>query len=88
MKIFITGGSGLLGQYLNIELSKHHQILTQYNSNIGNCDKFENVKLDLANTVGLEDIFRDFNPGVVIHTAAISDPTKAQKMDPQNSLRH
>jgi dTDP-4-dehydrorhamnose reductase len=83
MKIFITGGSGLLGQYLNIEVSKHHQILTQYNSNIGNCDKFENVKLDLANTVGLEDIFRDFNPGVVIHTAAISDPTKAQKMDPK-----
>jgi dTDP-4-dehydrorhamnose reductase len=83
MKIFITGGSGLLGQYLNIELSKHNQILTQYNSNIGNCDKFENVKLDLANTVGLEDILRDFNPGVVIHTAAISDPTKAQKMDPK-----
>lgn len=83
MKIFITGGSGLLGQYLNIKLSKYHKILTQYNSNIGNCDKFENVKLDLANTVGLENIFNDFKPEVVIHTAAISDPTKAQKMDPK-----
>jgi len=83
MKIFITGGSGLLGQYLNIELSKYHKILTQYNSNIGNCDKFESVKLDLANTVGLENIFNDFKPEVVIHTAAISDPTKAQKMDPK-----
>ncbi|HSL87693.1 MAG TPA: SDR family oxidoreductase [Ignavibacteriaceae bacterium] len=83
MKIFITGGSGLFGQYLNIELSKKNEILTQYNSNIGNCDKFENVKLDLENTVGLENIFSDFNPEVVIHTAAISDPTKAQKMDPK-----
>ncbi|MBS4033266.1 MAG: SDR family oxidoreductase [Ignavibacterium sp.] len=83
MKIFITGGSGLLGQYLNTELSKHHQILTQHYSNIGNCDKYENVRLDLASILGLEDIFRDFNPEVVIHTAAISDPTKARKMDPK-----
>lgn len=83
MKIFITGGSGLLGQYLNIKLSKDHNLLTQYNSNIGNCFDYENLKLELTNSARLESIFNNFNPEVVIHTASISDPTKAQKTGPK-----
>lgn len=80
MKIFITGGSGLLGQYLNIELSKKHQILTQYNSNSGNCNRFNNVNLDLTASSSLENVFIKFKPETVIHTAAVSNPASAENL--------
>ncbi len=44
MKILITGGSGLLGQYLNLAISANHHILTFYHSNIGNCADFNSSK--------------------------------------------
>lgn len=72
MKILITGGSGLLGQYLNIELAKQNQILTIYNSNIGNCNEFNSVKTDILRFDTIEKLFEDFNPDVVIHTAAVT----------------
>ena len=72
MKILITGGSGLLGQYLNIELAKQNPILTIYNSNIGNCNEFNSIEADLLNFDTIEKLFDDFNPDVVIHTAAIT----------------
>ena len=72
MKILITGGSGLLGQYLNIELSKQNQILTIYNSNTGNCNEFNSIKADILNFDTIEKVFEDFNPDVVIHTAAVT----------------
>lgn len=81
MKIFITGGSGLLGQYLNSELSKHHKILTQYKSNPGNCLDFDHVKIDLTDSLTLKNVFTDFSPDIVIHTAAISNPQMANIID-------
>lgn len=79
MKIFITGGSGLLGQYLNLELSKSHQILTHYNSNKGNCVKYNSLRFDINDYNSLKEVFDDFNPELVIHTAAISNPAAAEK---------
>jgi dTDP-4-dehydrorhamnose reductase len=81
MKILITGGSGLLGQYLNIELSKNHSILTLYNKDIRNCANFNSAKLDITNRNILEELFNSFNPQVVIHTAAISNPQLAASID-------
>ena len=74
MKILITGGSGLLGEYLNIELSQKHQILTLYNSSFGNCKDFDSAKLDITNQSSLQNVFNDYKQNVVIHTAAISNP--------------
>ncbi|MEO8446445.1 MAG: NAD(P)-dependent oxidoreductase [bacterium] len=74
MKILITGGSGLLGQYLNITLSKANQILTLYNSNEGNCRQYKSLKVDLTDREKLNDLFLSFSPDIVIHTAAISRP--------------
>lgn len=73
MKILITGGSGLLGQYLNIFLAKENEILTIYNNNPGNCTQFNNLKFDLKNKDGLKKIFSQFKPDIVIHTAAVSE---------------
>ncbi len=77
MKIFITGGSGMLGQFLNIELSKNHEILTQYFNNPGNCCQFNNVQFPITDYHILENVFIDFKPDLVIHTAAYSNNEKA-----------
>ena len=74
MNILITGGSGLLGQYLNIILSGNNNILTVYNSNEGNCKDFPSEKMNLNDNKKLKDLFISFNPHIVIHTAAISRP--------------
>jgi dTDP-4-dehydrorhamnose reductase len=74
MKILITGGSGLLGQYLNVVLSRNNKILTLYNTNLGNCGYFNSQKINLSDQKELHNIFNNFTPDIVIHTAAISHP--------------
>ncbi len=83
MKILITGGSGLLGQYLNLELSKSNEILSIYNSNIGNCKEYNSARVDVNNYQELEKVFERFKPHSVIHTAAVSSPGLAQKLPPK-----
>ncbi|HSD63757.1 MAG TPA: NAD(P)-dependent oxidoreductase [Ignavibacteriaceae bacterium] len=83
MKILITGGSGLLGQYLNIELAKNNSILTIFNKNIRNCKDYNSIKLDINDRVKLEEVFGSINPRIVIHTAAISNPQIASHIDPK-----
>ncbi|MCX8106068.1 MAG: NAD(P)-dependent oxidoreductase [Ignavibacterium album] len=73
MKVIITGGSGFLGQYLNIYLSAEHEILTFYNHHPGNCKEYNSLQIDLRNTEELEKAFQSFKPEIVIHTAAVSD---------------
>jgi dTDP-4-dehydrorhamnose reductase len=84
MKILITGGSGLLGQYLNIELSKNHIILSLYNSNIGNCRDYNSAQINITNKNDLQKLFNDFDPDVVIHTAAISNPILPKNITPKD----
>lgn len=84
-KILITGGSGFLGQYLNIELSKKYKILTLYNFNIGNCNNFNSQKVDLTDYQTLDKIFSEFLPDIVIHSAAISNVQKADDL-PQRKV--
>ena len=80
MKIFITGGSGLIGQYLNVGLSKSHEILTQYYKHIGNCGDYNSVQFAINDYKTLESTFKTFNPEIVIHTAAISNAERADKL--------
>jgi len=78
MKVLVTGGSGILGQYLNIELSKSFEMLTTYNNNIGNCADFYSKELDITNTERLESIFVDFQPECVVHLGAVSRPADCE----------
>lgn len=84
MKILITGGSGLLGQYLNIFLSKENEILSLYNRNIGNCDQYNSAKVDIIDSDAILRVFKSFNPEIVIHTAAISDTIINSKISPKD----
>ena len=80
MRIFITGGSGLLGEFLNLKLSQNHKILSAYNNNEGICKNFNSIKLDIGNQDALGQVFTDFRPDVVIHTAAYSRPEICDKL--------
>ena len=80
MKILITGGSGLLGQYINVQLSREHKILSLYNSHTGNCKEYNSIQIDLRNNFSLKEIFDRFNPEIVIHTAAISNVVSLAKI--------
>jgi dTDP-4-dehydrorhamnose reductase len=72
--VLITGGSGLLGQHLNIAIAKKFNLCTTYKNNQGNCKEFSSSKINILNENDLEMIFHGFKPEFVIHTAAISNP--------------
>ncbi len=73
-RILITGGSGLLGQYLNVVTAKGNNILTLYNTHVGICAEFKNEMADITNFESIKEIFQSFKPEVVIHSAAITNP--------------
>jgi dTDP-4-dehydrorhamnose reductase len=72
-RILVTGGSGLLGQYLNIECSTKNTIFTCYNNHIGNCSMFQNKKIDITDFELVKEMFNSFHPEIVIHSAAITN---------------
>jgi|ERR1035437_994833 dTDP-4-dehydrorhamnose reductase len=80
MRIFITGGSGLLGQYLNLLLSKEHEILTQHNTKLGNCFMYNSVQADITDYKKIESLLIEFKPDIILHTAAISSVQIAGKL--------
>jgi dTDP-4-dehydrorhamnose reductase len=80
LRIFITGGSGLLGQYLNQVLSKEYEILTQYNTKPGNCFQYNSVQADITDYKKIESLLILFKPDLIIHTAAISSIQIAEKL--------
>lgn len=80
MKILLTGGSGLLGQYLNIWLSEHYELVTIYNSNPGNSKLFNSIKADISDQSNLNNIIQTIKPDLIIHTAAISRPELCDKL--------
>ncbi|MBK9334210.1 MAG: SDR family oxidoreductase [Ignavibacteria bacterium] len=86
MRILITGGSGLLGQYLNLHLSIENEILTVHNSTPGNCLNYMNMKTDLTGFNDLRNLFSLFNPEILIHTAAISRPEECDRLPVEHVL--
>ena len=79
-KILITGGSGLLGQYLNIELSKDFNILTLYNTEERNTIEYNNAKAEITDFDLMKKVFTEFSPDVVVHTAGITRPETSDEM--------
>ncbi len=78
-KVVITGGGGLLGQYLNIELAKEFDILSFYRTHIGNCAEYNSLRVDITDFELMESSIQKFKPDFIVHTAAVSNPDKAGK---------
>ncbi|MBX7046834.1 MAG: sugar nucleotide-binding protein [Ignavibacteria bacterium] len=85
-KVLITGGSGFLGQYINLALKKDFNILTTFRLNPGNCMDFQSALIDISNTVSLKKIFADFKPEILVHTAAYSTPDICNKTEKSEVL--
>lgn len=83
MKVFITGGSGILGQYLNIELSQHFEILTQFFSHTGNCALYNSVQFDILDLERLEAVIDSFKPDVIVHAAAMANTVSIAPFTPK-----
>lgn len=75
-KVLITGGSGLLGQYLNISISKKFDFHTTFKNNPGNCKDFPYSSVNIVNENELKNLFEKVKPDVVIHSAAITNPVQ------------
>ena len=74
-KILITGSNGLLGQKLIIALKNQHEVLA---TSIGEClisdtSGFMYQTLDITDRHSIFNAFENFNPEVVINTAALTD---------------
>lgn len=78
MRIFITGGSGLLGSKIaEIALEKYENEV--YAGYCHNKPEFgEPVKFDLANDTDLEVVYK-IKPKVIIHTAALTNVDECEK---------
>jgi dTDP-4-dehydrorhamnose reductase len=85
-KVLITGGSGFLGQYLNAELSKKFTILTTFKTHPGNCTDYNSALIELRNPIALQNLFKNFQPEIVIHTAAYSTPDICSRLPKEEIL--
>jgi len=71
MRIFVSGGSGLLGSTVaEIALERGYEVYSGYCHN--KREFGEPVKFDLAKDTGLETIY-NIKPEVIIHTAALTN---------------
>lgn len=70
MRILIIGASGFLGTKLYTSFSGQHQVLgtylTQPQANL--------VPLDITDAAQTSKLFKEFQPEMVVHTVAMSDP--------------
>ncbi|MGE5398922.1 MAG: SDR family oxidoreductase [Ignavibacteriales bacterium] len=81
LRVLVTGGGGLLGQYLNLASADRFNLLTLYHEHVGNCADFNSAHADITDEKALELIFQGFHPEVVIHTAAISTPDAVKSLE-------
>lgn len=78
MKIFITGGSGLLGSKIaEIAVDKGYEVYSGYHSH--KPEFGEAVKFDLANPESISGIIHEVKPDVIIHSAALTDVDRCEK---------
>ncbi|HPN37691.1 MAG TPA: SDR family oxidoreductase [Melioribacteraceae bacterium] len=76
VKILITGCFGLYGFELCNLLKKHYDIIGTYHQTFNECD-FKTINVDITNFNLVKQIIYNEKPNIIIHTAAISNPVKA-----------
>ncbi len=78
MKIFITGGSGLLGSKIaEIALERGYKVYSGYNSHLPSSG--EPIKINLADPESVFEAIRSVKTDVIIHTAALTDVDRCEK---------
>jgi len=81
LRILITGGSGLLGSKIaEIAVQKGYDVYSCYNMH-ESMFGFP-VKLDICDKTAANKVFREVNPEVVIHAAALTNVDKCEEDKP------
>ena len=78
MRLFITGGSGLLGHRIaELALEKSYEVYSGYCHNHPFAGKA--IKIDLSNPVSIFEAIKEVKPDVIMHTAALTDVDRCEK---------
>ncbi|NMG22363.1 SDR family oxidoreductase [Brasilonema bromeliae] len=77
-KLLITGASGFLGYHLCHLAKREWEVYGTYFSHSLEIPDIKMLKVDLTDFQELKQIFSDFQPAAVIHTAALSQPNFCQ----------
>jgi dTDP-4-dehydrorhamnose reductase len=77
MRLFITGGSGLMGSKVaEIALASGNEVFCGYARNEPEYGK--GIKFDLLDQTGIEDLVKKIAPDVIIHSAALTDVDRCE----------
>ena len=68
-RLFITGGSGLLGSKFQYVAGDTHEIITTYHKNPGE----NSVQFDVTNEKDVAEKITSLNPDAVVHAAALTN---------------
>lgn len=91
-KILLTGSNGLLGQKLvhliTSQYADQFQLLavSRGGNRIRNSSKFNYVSLDIADASAVNELFDDFQPDILINTAAMTNVDACEKDQEQCRL--
>jgi len=80
-RLFVTGGSGLLGSNIAYLGSTRFETQFSYSAHPVTIQKCRSVKMDLREPGEVRRVIEDFRPHVVVHTAALL-PAKLCEEDP------
>ena len=72
-KIFITGGSGLLGSNLMMDYRSDYDVYGNFNSYPFRMKGTKSMKMDITDYEEVQTIIAETKPDVVIHAAALAD---------------
>jgi len=78
-KVFITGGSGLLGSNLMMDYRSDFRVYGSFYSYPFKIGGAESIKMDIVDSKEVEAAIADIKPDIVIHTAAIADVDVCEK---------
>jgi dTDP-4-dehydrorhamnose reductase len=79
VKIFVTGGSGMLGHCLMRLAALKYQVFGSYHNHPVNIDGCSLYALDISDEAQVRSCFTSIRPDVVVHTAALTDVDECEK---------
>ena len=72
-KIFVTGGTGLLGSTLVRTAPKEFEVAASYNKNAMITERARFIQIDITDKTRVFEVFDEIKPEVLIHTAAVAN---------------